>query len=520
MKVTHRCCALALSFALLGLIYPATALAAPARAAKAPRIDVIGIGRDGKQTAVDATIYGTDYIPIYTNGKVVSVPRGTAWIGAAVQTAGADNSIASTTLVMRRVDITHSETIDLNARAGKLVTFGLDVRGAADQGDSVQACVGGDFVSGAGIGASGSAGTLYAVPIRTSDLAFGYASTWRDQSASYLIGGQSSDGIPRHLVYREHPSQLAKLQVSFRGGEVVGGYYFAGLESTDSCGLGGGLAVPGRGALPALSDTEYVSPGGWVAQANAYRAEWQSTHRVRAGHSYDITFGAAAWGPYENFPSVQGDQLVFFPMSPLSDPNQTSSTCCDISIISLSSGHRLLKKAVLSEWRALRAFAVPISGTAWYTMRISAQRRVPGMKVPADVLSPRDSLTWRFRATPSSLTALDLVPVTATRFVPEGLNQQNQAVGGAKTVVQVQVVEPRAAGFNSPPRYAVRSVRVEVSFNDGKTWHAVAVTGRGAARRVTIEDPAGGYVSLRSTVTDSAGDSSTETIYRAYAVAS
>ena len=42
----------------------------------------------------------------------------------------------------------------------------------------------------------------------------------------------------------------------------------------------------------------------------------------------------------------------------------------------------------------------------------------------------------------------------------------------------------------------------------GTSWHA------------TVRDPASGFVSLRSTVTDSAGDRSTETIYRAYSIAS
>jgi hypothetical protein len=64
----------------------------------------------------------------------------------------------------------------------------------------------------------------------------------------------------------------------------------------------------------------------------------------------------------------------------------------------------------------------------------------------------------------------------------------------------------------------VRSVKVWVSFNGGKTWRAVRVTGHGTSWKTTVSDPSGGYVALRSTVTDSAGDSSTETIYRAYAV--
>ena len=110
------------------------------------------------------------------------------------------------------------------------------------------------------------------------------------------------------------------------------------------------------------------------------------------------------------------------------------------------------------------------------------------------------------------------MPVTATRFVPQGLDSQNQALPGAQTTIQIQVIEPRADGYVSPPRYAVRSVKVQVSYNGGKTWQAVKVTGHGTSWQATVTDPSGGYIALRSTVTDSAGDSTTETIYRAYAV--
>jgi hypothetical protein len=518
MKVTSRACALvALALGLAGLAYPAAA-ATPASASAKARIHVIGIERDGRKTAVDATIYGTTYIPIYTSGKAVSVPLGTAWVGASVQTTGPDDTITSTTLVLRRVDITRSETIDLDARAGKLVTFSLAVGGAADTGDDIQACVGGDFVPGAGVGADGAAGTLYAVPVRSSDLTFGYASTWQGAMASYLIGGQSSGGVPSSLVYRGRVAQMARMQVSFDAGEVVGGYSYAYIQSNDSCGLSGSLAVPAPGTPAASSDTEYVSPGSWTVSASAYDAFWQSSHRMLAGHGYATTFGAAAWGPYQDFPSVQGNTIDFFPNTPIGDPHQAGSMCCSISTIRLYSGGRLLKKAVLSEWRAFRAFQVPIPAeTTWYTMDISARRRVPGRKLPAGLLSPRDSLVWHFRAAQSGLNFV-LVPVTATRFVPEGLTSQNQALPYAKTVVQLQVIEPRAAGYQSPPRYRVRSVTFEVSYNGGKTWQTVKATGRGTTWKATVNDPSGGYVSLRSTVTDSAGDSSTETIFQAYAV--
>jgi hypothetical protein len=62
-------------------------------------------------------------------------------------------------------------------------------------------------------------------------------------------------------------------------------------------------------------------------------------------------------------------------------------------------------------------------------------------------------------------------------------------------------------------------VRVLVSFNDGASWHQVAVSRHGGNWLAVVHDPGSGFVALRSIVTDSHGDSTTQTIYRAYAIA-
>ncbi len=61
-------------------------------------------------------------------------------------------------------------------------------------------------------------------------------------------------------------------------------------------------------------------------------------------------------------------------------------------------------------------------------------------------------------------------------------------------------------------------MRVLVSFNDGKTWQRLAITRVHGIWRAVVHDPATGYVSLRSLVTDVHGDSTEQTVYRAYAV--
>jgi hypothetical protein len=61
-------------------------------------------------------------------------------------------------------------------------------------------------------------------------------------------------------------------------------------------------------------------------------------------------------------------------------------------------------------------------------------------------------------------------------------------------------------------------VTVEVSHDDGATWKTAPVSGKGAIREATVDNPAGGSVSLRAVVTDSAGNRVEQTIIRAYLV--
>ncbi len=109
-------------------------------------------------------------------------------------------------------------------------------------------------------------------------------------------------------------------------------------------------------------------------------------------------------------------------------------------------------------------------------------------------------------------------PVTETVYRPAGLNMDNQAPAGGHTALRITV---NRAGdeFSPAPRYRLRTVEVQMSVNGGATWRTLTLTHRGSYWLATVPDPASGYVSLRSVVTDVRGDSSVQTIYRAFAIA-
>ena len=77
---------------------------------------------------------------------------------------------------------------------------------------------------------------------------------------------------------------------------------------------------------------------------------------------------------------------------------------------------------------------------------------------------------------------------------------------------------PARTDFQILHRHRLITVRLQVSYNDGKSWHTVSLARHGRGWTASVHDPASGYVSLRSTVIDSAGDSTVQTIDRAYQV--
>lgn len=66
----------------------------------------------------------------------------------------------------------------------------------------------------------------------------------------------------------------------------------------------------------------------------------------------------------------------------------------------------------------------------------------------------------------------------------------------------------------------VTGAKVAVSFDGGTTWTKAAVTGAGGKYAAVFSAPAGSYVTLRVSAADAAGGTVSETITRAYAIAS
>ena len=99
------------------------------------------------------------------------------------------------------------------------------------------------------------------------------------------------------------------------------------------------------------------------------------------------------------------------------------------------------------------------------------------------------------------------------RFAPP-LDDHNHT---AATVLPLPIKIERPSGAPTPK---IKTVTLDVSFDDGATWHAVPVALDGdQALALIVHPPGTTFVSLHGTATDARGNAVDQTIIHAYALA-
>ncbi|MEN3356592.1 MAG: hypothetical protein V7637_574 [Mycobacteriales bacterium] len=146
------------------------------------------------------------------------------------------------------------------------------------------------------------------------------------------------------------------------------------------------------------------------------------------------------------------------------------------------------------------------SGPGRYTLRSTASRVVPW-----SVIGTQADVTWTFREAGAAAAAVP--PLFVIRAVgPVDLADRARAGAGYRLSLLAQQ-QPGA------PPVRLAGLRVEASVDDGASWRPVpTVHGRGGGLAL-LRNPAGGFVSLRISARDLAGDTVTQTVLRAYQVA-
>jgi hypothetical protein len=129
-------------------------------------------------------------------------------------------------------------------------------------------------------------------------------------------------------------------------------------------------------------------------------------------------------------------------------------------------------------------------------------------------LSTVVSAEWTFASGHAPEDAEVALPLMAVRFAP-ALDDRNRATGSGPVTFPVYVQRQEGGTYGQ-----LTTLTVQTSGNGGRTWQPATVTGTGLNRTVGFDQPAGpGFLSLRATAVDTAGNTVTETITRAYTLA-
>ncbi|MFE2088757.1 serine protease [Streptomyces sp. NPDC059460] len=504
---------LALAVALVGSATPAWDTTAFAAEPATYALTITHLDRTGHRTGDYATNVtgisgpGADEAvhPYDASGTTtVRLPRGRYLLDSSLTTG--NEADGTDWIVQPRLDLDRDTTITVDART----TVPVDVRPPDRSAGFLHSAM---FVQVTHDGATRDANLINSSPnLRVAHLGPDsepgsvkqwFDAYWTTETVGYALGYTFTG--PRALTgLTRHPSPEDLATVQIRGAARPGTAGTASVDLQPSAGPTVGvaqmLATPGTATYLVTPergtwDITYTVPGTPGAASNRYSADGVA---VRAGGTTTHTFDNAVFGPdLTGRPGVvrDGDRVaVDVPLLADGDGHVPSSPQYDKASTTLHRNGVRVGTQAGAPGRA--AFTVP-PGSAEYRLTSTVNRKgAPGT-------ATRVTASWTF--TSLTTTGPTPVPVSVVRFSP-ALSPTGTAPANATLRIPVTVLGAAADG-------RVRSLAVSVSVDSGASWTPVPVEG-GA---VTIHNPrAGTGVSLRAELTDTGGNTLTQTVIDAY----
>ncbi|MHC5903601.1 S8 family serine peptidase [Streptomyces sp. S6] len=455
-----------------------------------------------------------------------------------IVTEAADGTFDHTLVAQPLLNVTGAETVVLDARKGRPLTVDPPRRGAS----SALAGVGlvRTTPSGGTVSSLVTAGSF--ARIRTADLGNGplpagagaISATVRSSWAKLAADGTFTDSpydyelawvvrgrLPGGFHGRARPSDLAKVThvlYNDRADTSVGSLWTYALPAE-----GGSAPSPNIKFTAAGKRTVYYSARdvGWTFVFNRFNAlgqgafqQWAAPVAFEAGRTAELRWGNGPLGPSladqrgRVFGSVRrrGDTMMFnLPPFADQDPGHTGFSSADKGSTRLYRGERLLADVPHPFYDSQGP--VPAADQP-YRLETWVDRGGQGYLTSTSVRA-----VWTFRSAHTPSDTWTSLPVTAIRFTP-GLRPDNSARAGHRLTLPITL--QRQPGTPSP---SVRTLTVEVSYDDGTTWTSVGVhrTTDPARWRADLLSPRGeGYASLRAKLTDADGNAAEYTVIRAY----
>ncbi|MET8134847.1 MULTISPECIES: hypothetical protein [unclassified Streptomyces] len=470
------------------------------------------LDRSGKPTYAQVAVYNTktnDFRYIEGN-KATSLPNGsyelaTSFVGA----EGVGAAVGG-----HSVTVSGATTTTFDARKGRPVNVSISPKPGSGYDHRVSAYVCASDNSPATMGISAEAGDLYVIPTSSKAYEVSYGATYEPQSATggdfWLASATHRGGVPSGVSATLKESGLTTLKVSARSGPDSGQARFSFDNSADgdSCSMYPNSLQFERD-LPNFFSV-HVPAGQWSVGQESRDFVYGGFRKYAAGRTTSLTLGHAVWGPSGRLPNTWYHQLYFGDVNPFADPTLPAGGILAGGTLKLTHAGKTLYS------HSYTRGGVPggqprIPDAGWYTLSQTGRR-----SLPSGSLSTSSSLTLRFYADPNKNQQIrDYI----TRFWPEALNTRNQAAPGSTTTV-VLGMQRSGTGDGTVRQLSdsVKSVRAWYTTDNGATWHAATAKLSGGKWTMAVHNPASGRVGLRSTVTDTHGDSSTTTVYNAYAV--
>jgi hypothetical protein len=336
-------------------------------------------------------------------------------------------------------------------------------------------------------------------------------------SYEYQLMFVHQGSVPASLDYNVPPSQLAAVPTRYYSQRAT-------LPKADSAQQASLPIGPGNETLISFDSPVVIAAAGratiyynaaphvrwfrnyFVNDLSADPGDIAPVEAYQPGHAYTRSFDAAALAPAGKV-TRRGNVMTIIP-APFSpaEPGHYMAAATGLSF----DGSKVVAKLSLNgqvigtTGSPGGQFLVP-GATGRYTLTQVATRPASTWSV----LGTRSTATWSFFSGKTSGTAaLPLLtvrvsgPFSASGSVPAGRSVQLNLNTG-----------------ELPDDSHLTSLRMAASFDGGKTWRPVHVYRAGRSWLALLTTPAGsGYVSLRTSATDSFGDSAVVSTIRAFAV--
>jgi subtilisin family serine protease len=341
-----------------------------------------------------------------------------------------------------------------------------------------------------------------------------------EEAYSYNLAFHEDGRIPRRLSYRAHDWELASLDSR---------YHSQGSSSSGAGGDYGYLANGVGGAFayyatpyPSRRREYYTADGAisWYHERSPASSGDESISTVQfekyspgPGHAEwnRAPLGPAIGNPADGFGLQRAADfiVVSVPLFSASEDNHMTSEFAFVTSITgtttLTGNGSVAKGQFVGPGYGY--FQVPPDDTA-YTLTATAARQAT-----YSVLGTQASATWTFHSKlPAGTTPVQL-PLMVVRAA--GLIDDNDVAPAGELYLLALHVETQPGAPAT-----VTDLGLEVSYDDGQSWQTapvLRVADRGLA--LLVHPSKAGFVSLRASARDAAGNTATHTTIRAYAIA-